>query len=573
MNKILNYSTFCWVFILFFLVHFSLNKENFYHTIKSDGEGYYAYLPALIHLKDPTFKKNKEVKNLYVRYEDDVVLKTKDHKFINKYFGGVSFVALPGYLGISLINKIVGYPTDGYHISYMVGMFFYSFLLFCAGFWYLMHLIKKEWNLRGANQFVFLVFLLTTPWLFMALYQNLYANAYLMPLMAGLLGLLLKFKNGLFTKLNWSLFCFLVGIILIIRPTALIVFLMIPYVFGSVRSVLAFIKLKLFKFSIILLGFFFFLIPVVYQFGTWYWQTGSFFNWSYSGEGFNWFHPEMIEVLFGYRTGILFHSPILFVSLFAAILLYKENKVKTIFYVCYFFLQVYISASWWCFDFETKYGLRNFNEQYVFLFLPLLDFLKIVKQKKFFFLVLIVCSVIPSIRFIQLTYGYNSNQRFKAETFWKSLLAWKEEDKGRFQFQTSAQTFGELKDKQVLNFGDSYPFQENEEFFLTHELPVDLKSGERYYIKVDFDKVMKVAGENVYFIYEMSDTLGKIRSNYNVVVAAEDILNPKEKVKIRTFMVNNLEDKNKLKIYFWNKDKVAGKLNNVHVIVEKYAQH
>ncbi|MCB7372887.1 hypothetical protein LI003_23625, partial [Bacteroides caccae] len=57
------------------------------------------------------------------------------------------------------------------------------------------------------------------------------------------------------------------------------------------------------------------LIPAIFQLIIYRWGTGEFIVYSYTKEGFNFLHPEIIKVLFSYEKGLFVYTPICFFSL------------------------------------------------------------------------------------------------------------------------------------------------------------------------------------------------------------------------------------------------------------------
>lgn len=496
LRKIMNYRLVCLLFILVYVFHFAIEKSNFKYTITSDGEGYYAYLPALYLFGDSTFKTNAKVKYQRTGQKDEYVILTNQGRSVNKYFSGVSFIAAPAFLTITGAMKLVGSPADGYNDAYFIGMFFYSILFLVVGFLLYQNTISEYFHLNRKQQWIFPIVLIVSPWIFSALYGVMWANNYLFVCFSILLWLIIKLKKHPEKSVYFLCFFFLTGVVAITRPTSLTFLVMVLFFFDSFQSFWEYLKTYVFKPKILIIGFVLFLLPVCYQFGIWKWQTGSFFLWSYSGEGFNWFNPELIEIFFSYRTGILFHSPVLIFCLIYSLVTFRSNRYKAIIYLIYFFLICYVSASWWCYDFETKYGLRNFNEHYVFLLIPLFDFIKNEKTRKWSVLILGFTAIIPFIRFNQYVFGYNTNQRFTSESYWKSLVSWSPENKERWVYYHSLKPFGKHYSSQVLFDEESVKITSDSEYYLGKSIPMKLKTGERVFIKVSYDRIFKGNNKN-----------------------------------------------------------------------------
>ena len=567
------YRLLSFVFIITYVLHFASEKSNFDYAITSDSEAYYAYLPAVYLFGDHTFQTNQRVKLERTGQKDYYVVTTENGKQVNKFFSGVSFLATPAFLAITGVLKTAGYQPDGYSEAYFVGMFVYSILLLIIGFMFFENSVSRFYQLSPKQKWIFPVILIATPWLFTAIYGILWANNYLFICFVLLLWLILKIKTNPEKSLYVLTFFFISGIVAITRPTSLIFVLMILFFFDDFKSFLNHLKRYILKPKVLISGMFLFLIPIIYQLGIWKWQTGSFLLWSYSGEGFNWSNPQFFEVLFSYRTGILFHSPILLFCLGYCIYTFRNNRFKASVYLIYFFLLCYISGSWWCPDFETKFGLRNFNEHYVFLLLPLFDFVKNTNRKKWMLVGLVVTAILPFIRFNQYVFGYNQNQRFTQESYWKSLAFWRTENKGRWVFYHSTQPFGNRLSSETLFDEKRVVISPSEEYYLGKSIPVDLKAHERIYIKVSYDRIFK--GQNNRppdFVIDMYNTSDKTKRVYNAIPGFEDAQKETEHVEIMNASFDYSKSMNEITIFFWNLNHVKGELKNVKVIVEKYGR-
>lgn len=562
----------CFVFVTTYVYLFCTTPHTINHAISSDGEGYYSYLPAIYLLKDKTFQKNNEVKFKHTGETNDYILEMENGRFVNKYFAGVSLMATPVFLLITAGLEVCGIDAEGYNIQYHIGMFAFSLLMFCFGFWWFAKIISKKYQLTDKQKWIFLPILIASPWLFTAMYAVMYANNYLFFCFVAALALILKIKEQPERKLYIYLFFFLVGLITVIRPTSLIFLVILPYFFESWKSFYAFVKTYLFRLNVLSIGFLIFAIPIAYQFGVWKWQSGSFFLWSYGGEGFNWLNPQLLEVFFGYRNGIIFHSPILFLPLIYSILTFRKQRFKSIVYLLYFFLVCYVSASWWCYDFETKYGLRNFNEFYVFLLLPLFDLVKLITAKKWLLIPIILVTILPFIRFNQFVFEYNTNQRYTSSSYWKSLAFWKKENKQRWSFGRSVPPYGNQISHEVLLEEKVIKITKNDEFLPGKRIPLHLKPGERAFVKIYMKR--KFYGENnngtPLLIFDYTSKLGEQHRYYNATPLFNDKLANEEEVIFSRFFFDNKGVRDEFLIYIWNIDRVEGEFTDVKITLEKY---
>lgn len=553
----------------FYILYAVTEKHFLSNVIKSDGEGYYSYLPAVFLYKDNTYGKCVEVKQKHYEYIDHYRIKTDTGKIKNKYFAGVSFVAAPAFFVVTGLAKFFGYPTDGYHSFYMAGMYLFSVLFMLLGFYYYIYLLQREYAFRPNQKWLFVVVALATPWLFSAIYMAYFANTIAITLLVLAYGLILHLSRNPNSNSSFYGLAFLCGVVAIVRPTALVFLVLLPYFFTSWKSFVTYFLKKITDPKSLLFALILFFIPVCYQLFLWKWETGHYFLWSYSGEGFNWFSPRLFEVIFGFRNGILFHSPVLIVCFIIAIVRWKTDRMRSAIYLLYFVLLTYVSAAWWCWDFETRMGLRNYTEQYVFLLLPLFSYARDFRLSRGWIIALSICTILPFIRFNQYVFGYNVQQRYTAESYFKSLIAWRASDKGRWTYSQSTCPYGKRASREEYFQNVSVNLTPEDLYFCTIEKEDLIQSGERVFVQVEFDRDFDLHDQELYLVMDQYSSENTARF-YETIRPAMDRKKRREHVKISAFLVDNLDEYDRYKIYFWNPDGITGKIDNLTISVEKY---
>ncbi len=363
--------------LLSYIIHFR-NEVRLQNLVFSDGEGYYAYLPALFLNHDPSFEKSKQAKQTF--YADKInfyyAFKTKEGKVVNKYFPGLALMQTPSFLATTAVLKILGKETNGYSNGYMISLILTAFLFLILGIHFLMKSLVLDVSTSVKQQWLaFFAIFFGTNLFFSTLNYPSFSHIYSFFLFGVLL---FQFQKYLLSKEQKSLYY--IGItlafIFLVRPTNLIFVAFLLFFFDSWESFIAFLK-ELFlakKFP-----FFKILVPFSVFISLWFlltkWQTGSFVYWSYQGEGFNFSSPKLLETWFSYRIGIFVHHPILWLALVGLIYLFRENKFKFFVWLLYFFAVSYLISSWWCWDYESTFGHRGFSEHFIIFIFPLLSLL------------------------------------------------------------------------------------------------------------------------------------------------------------------------------------------------------
>lgn len=233
-----------------------------------------------------------------------------------------------------------------------------------------------------------------------------------------------------------------------------------------------------------------------------------------------------------------------------------------------------MSASWWCYDFETKYGLRNFNEFYVFLLLPLFDMVKVVQSKKWILLPVVLFTLLPFVRFNQFVFDYNNNQRYTASSYWHSLVFWKAENKQRWQFYRSVPPFGIPVSHEVLLEEDSIKFNKDDEFLPGSKIKLQLQPGERAYARISMKRHLAEEYSQAIplLVFDYTSPLGEENRAYNATPLFNDKLATEEEVIITRYFFDNKGVRDELLLYIWNKDRAEGMFTDVKITLEKYGR-
>jgi hypothetical protein len=184
------------------------------------------------------------------------------------------------------------------------------------------------------------------------------------------------------------LLCLAGGMITLIRPTGIMVFLF-PLLF-NVTSTKAFkerIRFIFKKWLITFLAALLFLMPLLFQALIWKKYQGHYIYYSYRDEHFFFNDPQVVNFLFSIRKGWLIYTPIMIFSLAGIILSKNRLKEFFLFLLIYFILNVYVLSSWWEWSYGGSFGCRVLVESYAFLIFPFAVFVswfwQFKKENKF----------------------------------------------------------------------------------------------------------------------------------------------------------------------------------------------
>lgn len=552
-------------------------KNEFSYIIRSDGSGYYAYLPSLFIYDDPTFEKAQQAEAKYHQgnVSRNYIFKTRDGAHYNKYFPGLAVLQVPFFLLACLFSKVVGAPLDGYSTIFQVFFWIGSLFYVYAGIFMWWRLLKTYFHLSSSliAPFILLV-ALASPIVFYSFNTPSFTHGYSLFLIAIYLNLLFKLKEAVTTK-RLALLGLTIGLIFLLRPTNLVVLLALPIVWTSWDSFFTWIKalftVHLRKLLVLFLVFF---GIVSILFISWKWQTGKWLVWSYSGEGFDFLHTPFISGLFSFRMGLFLHTPVLFLVIIGWLFWFKENRFQALWWAVYAFINAWIIFSWWCWDYESTFGNRPFTEHMVLLTLPLLFLLK--KQAKLALTGLVLFAFLGAIRLYTFSINQVVYQRFTKENYLSSLLFWDNQNEGRWYFTRACEPHGDVVESwELLNQNEETVFQPSDEFKLTAEFTFPKhRNGERYFVRAELDKqcLDSQPFEQVYFVIDAYKE-GLSHRYYKAMDLYNDKLEGKNNWKsliFETQVYDFLDEYDQLKVYIWNPGKKQFKLKNVRFRLEAY---
>lgn len=412
--------------VLTFFPVFTKVNSGYIRFISGDGVGYYAYLPATFIYSDTQYEFKWLNKAYYQNYDyDSFGEKNKDffvpykNRTINKYYPGLSFLWIPFFAGSHLAAKILHYPADGFSPPYQAGIALASLCYVLLGLVFLRKLLQKLFqNKTGA-----LVITITLFWgTYLSIYMFCnpsYSHVYSFTFITMFIYYAHSFFNSgarRWQTLFWCLFCFTA--VIFIRPLNVFILLALPAFIpaGYFKTHLKNGRLKISSSVPLLLM----LILVIYQFGILYIQTGTIIPYTYTNERFNFSHPKMFFVLFGYGSGMLVYMPLLSLSLFGIFCLPALRQ--RILLPLTFFLIVYLYSTWWYWP-ATARSLIDFYVLIAVLLGALYRrFESFNKIKISLALLLFVMAGYSQLKFMQGSNGILDANYTDADLFWRNFF-------------------------------------------------------------------------------------------------------------------------------------------------------
>lgn len=531
-------------------------------VVRSDGRGYYAYLPALLIHTDPSFERVVETENAFGKGEQIYLYEDVNGNTYNKYFPGLAILQSPFFIVACGISWLSGTPVDGYNDIFMWMFLIGSISFLCIGILSFAQVFRLRFpNFKSAHVVLSLL-VLGTPILYYGINSPSFTHVYSFGLFGLFALLVLKLKTNP-RQLNWIYLGVVLGLIFLVRPTNILVVTAIPLLLKDFEGLKSFVE-SLFKRKgrSFISAFLFFLGTISLLFISWYWQTGSWVVWSYNGEGFDFMNPRFFTALFSYRIGLFLHTPMLLLVLISLFVMRKRSYELSMF-LLYLIINTWVISSWWCWDYESVFGNRPFTEHMVLLFLPAVYFID--KYRKLGLSVMIVLAFFGVFRMYQTINGITPVARYTVTSYWSSLVSIGSSEEGRFNFTESCEPHGAVLKEEVVLERKFFEFEEGQEFALskTVDLPKP-RTNERYYYTINLKKIHQLERfEGVYLVIDATSNDSDERSYRSIELfndRREGYDSWSTELKFQGIIHDNKQEFDQVKFYIWNS---AGKVFSV----------
>lgn len=471
-----------------------------------------------------------------------------------------------------MIAYLSDLPINGYSEIYYLAIILSSCFYAIISIFYLRKNIKFFVNISDKliNWFIFF-FVLSTTLIFYFTISPSYSHQYSFFLFNLLFYKVIQLKNTPNFKL-YFLVGILFGTILIVRPTNITYIVALFLIFESIKELKLFLiqTIKLKNLTTLFLGF---SIPIFVILSVWKWQTGNWIVWGYSGEGFNFSSPHILDHIFSFRIGLFIHSTIILLAFLGIYIMHKHSPFKAYVWSIYTFINLYIISSWWCWDYASSFGNRAYTEHLFILIILLLFGLK--QYKKLIIICLVFTSILNSYRYYQFRSEILTVQRFTANTYFKSLTAWNPKNNNRFQFTEFTKPFGDLiKIDTLKNQAHEYSIESNAEFHLTTNFPLNKpRENKSFYYAIELDKKIQQAPLQDFLLVidaKSNDMQFRYYNTFELHSDRFEGVNSWKNLKFTGIIDDNLHKADTLSIYFWNLGKQNLSIKNLKITLETY---
>jgi hypothetical protein len=424
----------CIAICLFVTTNIHWGKNKWQNIIEADAKGYYAYLPATFIYNDLNFifyDTVEKIKYFNPQFNYDYRVKTGEGKMVNKYFCGTAIAQSPFFLLAHAFSFINNSDPDGYSRIYMLFITLAAIFYLFIGLIFMNELLKL-YGIRDNFRSITLVALLFgTNLFFYSVCEMGMSHIYSFAFIAMFCYFIKKTFIHSEGKYLFISMC-LLGLIFLIRPANLMILFAIPFLAGSIYSILKgieFLKKNMawFIFGLIAMGLIMSIQLIIYKI-----STGNFWVDSYPGEDFHFSDPHFMSILFSYKKGLFLYTPLYLVALGGMYMLYKKRKFEFFTFIFFFVVLTYVLSSWWNWWYGGSFSSRVYVE-YLPLFGILLAILLQEVSKKIrnrvLVPVIIVMIVLCQFQTYQYRYYVIHWEDMNKERYWNAFGSMEKDQK------------------------------------------------------------------------------------------------------------------------------------------------
>lgn len=374
--------------------------------IRSDGIGYYSYLPSIFIHKSLNFEdlvverfeeepleKMPEYGQLRTAQEGSLIPEfwtglryyPQTEKYVNQYPIGEAILVLPFFLVAHILTFTFGIDSDGgFGPIYQLAGGFAGIFYFWCGVYFAFKILTQKFSKKVA--YISLIALIFGTNLFhYATYDSIFSHSYSFFVITLLVYLIPKWYSAPNYK-NSMLLASTYALVFLLRPTNAISLLL--FVFYDIKGFGDFTrKVKFFiqKYRYLLLMF---TLGVILALPLFFYYKYAFDKWfvvSYRDfEGFDFSKPQLANSLFSARKGLFFWSPALLLGV-AGLFKMKHFKEFRLSIVITLIFATWIITSWWHWPYGGSFGHRAYVDWFILFLIPIAEIVKWSQSKKYFY--------------------------------------------------------------------------------------------------------------------------------------------------------------------------------------------
>jgi hypothetical protein len=348
-------------------------------TISWDASGYYMYLPAALiygDMKGMGFFPAIEAKYNPGPGMGQAFKHEASGNYVMKYSMGQALQMLPWFAVAHVTAPLLGYEPDGFSRPYQVAISWGSLLVAMLGLWFARNNLLRYFSDQAT---AIALFLLTfgSNYLNYTAIDGAMTHNWLFTLYTLIIYTTIRF----YERPTWGkavAIGALCGWATLTRPTE-IVTILIPLLWNWDRQRLAFFRQH---FALLAVAAVSFVAVAGMQAVYWKWATGAWLVYSYQDQGFDWLHPHVKEVIFGFRAGWLPYSPVMAFALPGIWHFWKNNKQLALPVAFTLAIITYITCAWSIWWYGGTLGARAMVQGCALWLFPMAAFAQWITTKK-----------------------------------------------------------------------------------------------------------------------------------------------------------------------------------------------
>jgi len=408
--------------------NFHWGKDNWKGVLESDAKGYYAYLPALFIYHDPNFKfvDNIEQSDFifpHLRYD----FRANSYgKSLNKYYAGTSICQLPFFVIAHGITMLTENPENGYSVWYM-RMITLASIFYCSVGLYFFILLSWRFNVSSSvTSFILYAIVFGTHLFVYTVVEPGMSHVYSF----GFISMFIYFTHEYMIqkrpKLSLYALAALLSIIVLIRPLNIVILLFVPFLAGSIPRLMTFFRKLLLRPKQLILSIIIFTFGLFIQ-ALWYkLATGHWWVYSYGNEGFNFYYPHFMDILFSYKKGLFLYTPMLLFGFLTTFFLWARNeRFRFLSWMLFFIVITYLFSSWHSWYYGGSFSSRVYVEYIAVFMLPLglyLSRLNMKPKRKLALILVVLLIGICQLQSYQYRYYDIHFSEMNKERYWEVFL-------------------------------------------------------------------------------------------------------------------------------------------------------
>jgi hypothetical protein len=370
-----------------FLAFFFIISFFFFNLWKGelnggDAFGYYLHLPAtfLYFKSDLSFEQPWAVARSYAKglqkYEDarNGTPLTPLGRHMNKYPIGVAVLTLPFFI-VGHISAVIlpGYPADGFSMPYRFWMGFGTLIYVFWGLWLLFGVLERYISTSIAAITIGTLALGTNLFYF-TIYNSYMAHPFVFAMFCWLLDRTVAFYDVPSYRRAAGV-GLAMGLLALTRLHD-IIFAVVPVFWGlfSSRGLWTWIKFWFQHIGHLLTAAAVGAVVLFPQALYYKLMSGQWYYYAYAGEKFNFEEPNIIPGLTSFSNGWFIYTPVMAFAIIGILFMRRKVLDALVPLLLVVPAHIFISYSWWCWNYVNGFGSRPMVDMYPLMAFPLAAF-------------------------------------------------------------------------------------------------------------------------------------------------------------------------------------------------------